>query len=616
MPEPILPGESSLPNERLPLPQLEELVEPLDAGPVGTPLAADAVLPAAGEPSFRILRLLKTEPHGHLYQASTEGAGQPVWLREARDEKSSARLRHEAEVLGALDSPMFPRVLACFSSDGATFLATSALPDGPTYADLLTRRETTLLQILTVLSQAAFALAHLHQRGWAHLGLRPSILTLGKPVKILDLSYAAQIGRNLAAPFYHAGYSAPELLTGDPVDARADVYAVGALLYHAVNGAPIGEAGAELSTWQPLRPVAGVPQILHRCLADRESRYSTMNELHRDLLCLARRLAPRVSHALSAATTIGLEPTRTTNQDAYAYLSGRLESEEGPSAWSVACLADGMGGMAAGEVASSVAVQAVMAAAAALAWNRAVSPQEQVRMVKQWVSGANEKVCAALEARRARGGCTLLCACLVGKRLAIGHVGDCRLYLLRGGEAELLTRDHSLAMTLVQQGELRPDEVRRHPDRNKVSRSLGERNPLPDSFVDTLEQATGAAVKELQGGDLLLLCCDGLWEPVLEEDMVKTLPPTEANLSAATELLLSIALERGAPDNATAVVLRVDETTATQGVLPHAEPHSQVAPRQPESRDDGTAEDIRHAEADAEGGCGPGAAAAGIRPGD
>src|SRR5207245_2289193 len=130
----------------------------------------------------------------------------------------------------------------------------------------------------------------------------------------------------------------------------------------------------------------------------------------------------------------------------------------GLSTWSVACLADGMGGMAAGEVASAVAVQAIMAAAAAsLTGNRAVSPQDQVRMVKQWASAANEKVCAALEARRARGGCTLLCACLLGKRLAIGHVGDCRLYLLRDGQPKLLTRDHSLAMALVQQGGLALD---------------------------------------------------------------------------------------------------------------------------------------------------------------
>jgi hypothetical protein len=62
---------------------------------------------------------------------------------------------------------------------------------------------------------------------------------LGKPVKVCDLSYATRIGEKLAAPFYHAGYSAPELSTAEPVDVRADIYAIGALLYHAVNGAPI-----------------------------------------------------------------------------------------------------------------------------------------------------------------------------------------------------------------------------------------------------------------------------------------------------------------------------------------------------------------------------------------
>src|SRR5262249_12795075 len=154
--------------------------------------------------------------------------------------------------------------------------------------------------------------------------------------------------------------------------------------------------------------------------------------------------------------------------------------------------ADGMGGMAAGEVASAVAVQAVMAAAAAaLAGNPAGSPQEQGRVGKQWGFAAKEKGCAALEGRRARGGGALRCACPLGERLAVGHVGDCRLYRLREGRATLLTRDHSLAMALVQQGELTLEEVRRHPDRNKVLRSLGERHPLPDSFVDTLEQVTG-----------------------------------------------------------------------------------------------------------------------------
>src|SRR6185503_16397279 len=116
--------------------------------------------------------------------------------------------------------------------------------------------------------------------------------------------------------------------------------------------------------WEPPVPLAGVPQILHRCLCSREARYPTMEELHRDLLRLARRSAPSASYSLAAATTIGLEPTRTTNQDAYACLTGHLDCEAGRQAWAIACIADGMGGMSAGEVASEVAVKTVLAGAA------------------------------------------------------------------------------------------------------------------------------------------------------------------------------------------------------------------------------------------------------------
>src|SRR5947209_8195750 len=107
--------ELSPPNEQHSLAQLEELVEPLDAGPDATPLAADIVLTTPEGRAFRILSVLKSEPHGQLYQASTDGAGEPVWLRATSDEKSAARLRHEAQVLRGLDSRMFPKVLDCFS---------------------------------------------------------------------------------------------------------------------------------------------------------------------------------------------------------------------------------------------------------------------------------------------------------------------------------------------------------------------------------------------------------------------------------------------------------------------------------------------------------------------
>jgi serine/threonine protein phosphatase PrpC len=555
MNDPVSPGDQESP------PVLDDLVEPLETPPLPAPIAAGTRITMPDATSLQILTLLKSGPQVNLYNATTHENGPTVWLHEALNEEASTRLRHEADVLEGLECPMFPHVLACFECDGKTYLATEPLTPETTLADLLAGGIQPLPHILSVLAQIAFGLIHLHAGGWAHLGLRPTAIALSKPVKILDLTYATRLGEPPATAFYHAGYSPPELLTGDPVDACADVYAVGALLYHAINGQPIAETGAELSTWQPPPALAGVPQILHRCLGSRETRYATMEELHRHLLRLARRYAPSVRYAVTAATTIGLEPSRTNNQDAYAYLTGCVAAEEDMKTWAVACVADGMGGLAAGEVASEVAVKTVMAEAAA-AFAHLLAAGEHAQMVRQWIHTANGQVCAALEAQGARGGTTIVCACLVNRRLVIAHVGDCRLYLLRAGALQLCTRDHSLAMALALQGELALDGVRHHPDRSKVTRSLGDRQPLPDYFVDTLEQAIGSTTVELQGGDVLLLCSDGLWEPVLEDEMVGAVRQHAPDLHAAATALLAMALEREAPDNATVLLLRVEEVAA------------------------------------------------------
>jgi protein phosphatase len=551
----------------------------------------------------------------NLYQAAR--GGEAAWLWEAAGESAGAgRLRREAEVLAGLDSPLFPRLLAHFECGGRAYLATGPLP-GETLSDALASGELSLARTLSVLAQVAFGLTHLHAHGWAHLGLRPAAVLLGKPVRLTDFRYAARLGEKPAAPFHLAGYSAPELLQEAPADARADIYSVGAMLYHAIQGQPIRETGAELEVWDPPMPAAGVPQILNRTLGPPESRYATMDALHRDLVRLTRRYSPVASYSVVGKTTIGLEPTRTTNQDAYTFLVGAVESDEGPRPWAMVCVSDGMGGMAAGEVASDVAVKSVIADAAGfLGTAVSVSTVEQVRKVREWVHTANGKVCAALDRRGARGGCTLVCASLVNRRMAIGHVGDCRLYLLRDGEVTPLTRDHSVVMAMVLQGEIRLDEIRRHPDRSKVTRSLGDRDPLPDYIVDSLEPVTGSAVLELRHGDVLLLCSDGLWEPVLEAEMREAVTRHAPDLHAASTALLRLALERGGPDNATVVLLRVEETSASEEEKRDAEPGSETASGQPEVRDRRPPEAVRDAEADPGSGGGAGPAAPGPGFGD
>jgi protein phosphatase len=537
---------------------LEEISEPIheEGESAAQPLAPGMILAPEDEERFTVVRLLRDSFPLRLYEARQDEDEDTLWLWE-RVGPSASLLSTEAALLREVVCPVFPRVQASFPLAERSYLATERC-DGATFGELLSARKLDASRAVSVLSQLAFGLTKLHAAGFVHLGLRPSVVVPGRPTKILDFSDATRVGQTCSRKFYHAGYTAPELLREDPADVRSDIYSVGALLFHAVEGKPVAESGAELLAWEPETPVAGVPQILSRCLGGKESRYSSAAELHRDLLRLARRLAPAVRYAIGSATSIGLEPTRTTNQDAFTYCLGATVSEGETQSWLMACVADGMGGMEAGEAASEAVVRTMEAKAHAAFSTRSVLLLDaQASQLMDWVQEANEQVIASLEKHKARGGSTLVCACLVGNRLAIAHVGDSRLYLIRGGEARPLTVDHSLAMALVAQGELKLADLRTRPERSQVTRSLGERRPMPAYFVDTLLQVVGKSTMELEAGDTLLLCSDGVWEPLSEEEIVSFVAAGGSDLNAVAEAMVNETLTRGGGDNATAVLVRL-----------------------------------------------------------
>lgn len=537
--------------------ELEELSVPLDERDSFEPLRVGDSLES---PDGLLVVDAFVEQKGKVnFYEATFRQDRKVWLRETQAVDVAVCLRREFELLAGLKCSMFPQVYSCFERDGRTYLIAEPII-GPTMADALAAKEMGPVQLLSVLAQLAFAVSQLHAQGWAHLALRPASIVLGKPIRITDFRYAVRLGQKPSGYFYFSGYSAPELLSGEPIDARADVYAIGALLYHGVSGCPIPESGPALAGWQSETCLPGVPQILHKCLGPIDTRYATATDLHRDLLRLLSRYAPRVRYTTASASTIGLEPTRSANQDAWGYCCQQVEAEEGFRSWAIAAVADGMGGMAAGELASTIAVNTVLCeATVALMAKPEISPEEQAKLAAELVRKANRKVCDGMEAQQARGGCTIVCALLLERRLAIAHVGDCRAYLVRNGEMKILTRDHSLAMSLVMQGMLDISQLRGCPERSNVTRSLGERRNIPDYYVDTLVQTVGTSILELQRGDTLVLCSDGLWEPVSEEQVVQVLEELKADLNAAARRLIDLALKNGAPDNATVSLVRIDE---------------------------------------------------------
>jgi PPM family protein phosphatase len=213
-------------------------------------------------------------------------------------------------------------------------------------------------------------------------------------------------------------------------------------------------------------------------------------------------------------------------------------------------VADGMGGAAAGEVASEMATDTIYSHLVKT-WNEEheVTPQRFAYRLKEAVEVANASIHAHAKAHpEVRGmGTTTTAAGLLNDHLYLTQVGDSRAYLIRGGTAHQITKDQSLMQRLVEAGELTEEEAAQSERRNIILQALG---PDPKVKVDLTHQ-------EVRRGDVLVLCSDGLSGQVKKEEIAEVVSTTR-ELSAVCDRLIAMANERGGPDNITVVVARFD----------------------------------------------------------
>ncbi len=213
-------------------------------------------------------------------------------------------------------------------------------------------------------------------------------------------------------------------------------------------------------------------------------------------------------------------------------------------------VADGMGGAPAGEVASQIAIDV-------LEQGLPDGPAPAEERLAALTVEANARIhdSSRLDADRAGMGTTMTTAWLGHEELAIAHVGDSRLYCLRGGHLERLTRDHSLVEDLVRDGRITPEEAEDHPQRSIVTRALGaEAHVLADHF-------TWAA----KHGDVYLICSDGLTDMVKPEAAVGEIVSRAESLREAGRALVEAANTAGGRDNITVVLFRVEEVDVGTG---------------------------------------------------
>lgn len=227
------------------------------------------------------------------------------------------------------------------------------------------------------------------------------------------------------------------------------------------------------------------------------------------------------------------------------------ESRTGP-VLGLYSIADGMGGHAGGEVASKMALQAMVERVLSTVIlpelaGELVLEEDILTFLRQAIIAANDEVYLTRQKRENDMGTTLTTVLIRDSRLFLAHVGDCRAYRWNADGLEQLTTDHSVVAKWIAEGQAEPAELYTHPHRSVVYRCIGDK-PIVEVDTDLLPLAPG---------DRIIICCDGLWEMVRDEG-IEDVMLQEADPQMACDLLVRHANAAGGDDNISVIVVQVD----------------------------------------------------------
>ncbi|MEX2161247.1 MAG: PP2C family serine/threonine-protein phosphatase [Anaerolineales bacterium] len=255
----------------------------------------------------------------------------------------------------------------------------------------------------------------------------------------------------------------------------------------------------------------------------------------------------KFTHLISGSA---LDPgqRRENNEDAVLCLNAALGSDTESPALGVYVIADGMGGHRSGEVASETAVRALGSSLINKLYKPLYGPDPQPTQesLKEIMEAGVQEAHRAVKRDAPGGGCTLTAALILGSQMVIAHLGDSRAYAVhRDGRIQALTTDHSLVKRLQEMGQITEEEAAIHPQKSVLYRALGQgEQAQADIFASSLPTP-----------GFLLICSDGLWGVVPEDDIQRIVNST-ASPFLACQHLVEAANAAGGPDNISVVLVR------------------------------------------------------------
>ncbi|MGH8012340.1 MAG: Stp1/IreP family PP2C-type Ser/Thr phosphatase [Candidatus Binataceae bacterium] len=510
-----------------------------DVDEAETPVADAAIVTSVNDAPFAADEVTATP------EVSASVENEPV---------SSARQDDLGEVFGrvlalslTLNHPALQRALEGFADNGRVYMV---YPDEELtpLSRRMVGKPTREVDAVNVIIQVCQAVAFVHRRGLRLNDICPDSVAYGADgrIKLTGLEYVSNDNELQAEPIFNDGYTAPEIYRRLGVDKRADLFSVAALLYTCLTGARLDsetwvEEAGTIRFYPPHVVTPALEQVVRRALAITPAqRFPNIDAFKAELVRLNSIVRPQAA----ALTDVGM--VREHNEDAVMAIAYQRDSLVEPAQNFLYVVADGMGGAAAGEIASAIAVSAMRRyVEGKLAAGAIADLSELLRMA---IEHANEKVLAYQAAHpESRGmGSTAVSALIVPPEAAIAWIGDSRAYLCDNSGLRQVTKDHSLVQRLIELGQITAEQARHHEHKNVITRSLGARQR-------GVAGAEALALK-LKRGDRLMLCSDGLTTHVEDHEISKALRRHEDPYEAARELVVA-ANAGGGTDNVSVVVI-------------------------------------------------------------